>query len=182
MDAKAMIGRAVRRERERSELSLSALAAQAGVAKSTLSQLESGAGNPNVETLWSIATALNVPFAQLFENTEPREKLVRRKEGESVTAAAGEFAAVLLDAAVPSMRRDLYKVHLSINAPRNARPHASGTVEHAVLCDGRIKIGPDDATEILEAGDYYRFAADVPHSYEALTETALLLLIMESPR
>ena len=49
-----LIARSIRRERERVGLSLSELAKQAGIAKSTLSQLESGTGNPSVETLWAL--------------------------------------------------------------------------------------------------------------------------------
>ncbi|QCG67573.2 MULTISPECIES: helix-turn-helix domain-containing protein [Pseudomonas] len=40
-----------------SGLSLTELAKRAGVAKSTLSQLESGIGNPSIETLWSLLNA-----------------------------------------------------------------------------------------------------------------------------
>jgi transcriptional regulator with XRE-family HTH domain len=48
-------------------LSLTELARRAGIAKSTLSQLESGAGNPSVETLWALAVALGVPFSRLVD-------------------------------------------------------------------------------------------------------------------
>ncbi len=61
----ALIARSIRRERERVGLSLSELAKQAGIAKSTLSQLESGTGNPSVETLWALGVALGVPFSNL---------------------------------------------------------------------------------------------------------------------
>jgi transcriptional regulator with XRE-family HTH domain len=48
-------------------LTLAELAAAADLGKSTLAQLESGKGNPSVETLWAIAAALKVPFAQIVE-------------------------------------------------------------------------------------------------------------------
>src|SRR5690242_11606233 len=54
----AAIAAALRRERARAGLSLTELARRAGVAKSTLSQLESGLGNPSVETLWALGVAL----------------------------------------------------------------------------------------------------------------------------
>ena len=52
-------------------MSLSELARRADVAKSTLSQLESGRGNPGVETVWALATALGVPFSALIDPPEP---------------------------------------------------------------------------------------------------------------
>lgn len=50
---------AVKRERGRIGISVSELAKRAGIAKSTLSQLESGSGNPSLETLWALAMALD---------------------------------------------------------------------------------------------------------------------------
>ena len=46
-----VIAAALRRERHRSGLSLTEVARRAGIAKSTLSQLESGTGNPSIETV-----------------------------------------------------------------------------------------------------------------------------------
>ncbi len=57
-----VIAASLRRERRRSGLSLTELARRAGIAKSTLSQLESGTGNPSLETLWAICVALDVPL------------------------------------------------------------------------------------------------------------------------
>ena len=57
-----VIADSLRRERRRTGLSLSEVARRAGLSKSTLSQLESGAGNPSLETLWALAVTLDVPF------------------------------------------------------------------------------------------------------------------------
>src|SRR5688572_10932725 len=54
------VGRNVRRLRGERQLSLSALALQAGLAKQTLANLESGRGNPTVETLLAVSRALGV--------------------------------------------------------------------------------------------------------------------------
>ena len=48
-----LIAASLRRERRRTGLSLTEVARRAGIAKSTLSQLESGTGNPSLETLRS---------------------------------------------------------------------------------------------------------------------------------
>lgn len=162
-------------------MSLSALAAKAGLAKSTLSQLEAGKGNPNVETLWALATALDIPFSSLFEGASSRGALIRATEGVSLPSTQSGFVTVLLDKCPPDRRRDLYRVELSPGSVRKSEPHPRGTVEHAFLCCGRMRIGPVEAAEDLGPGDYYRYSGDVAHAYEALTETALLLLVMDSP-
>ena len=66
-----LIAASLRRERRASGLSLTEVARRAGIAKSTLSQLESGTGNPSVETLWAICVALDVPFSRLVDPPRP---------------------------------------------------------------------------------------------------------------
>lgn len=177
-----LVASAIERERTRAGLSLSGLAAKAGLAKSTLSQLESGRGNPSIETLWAIATALEVPFSYLFETAMPEVTLVRAREGAHVTSQISAFSAVLLADCPPGIRRDLYRLDLQANSRRQAEPHPKGTVEHAFVSSGRVRLGPTRSTEDIGPGDYYRYPADVAHSYESLTETAIMLLVMESPR
>lgn len=176
-----MIAAALLRERRKAGKSLSALAAEAGIAKSTLSQIEAGSGNPSVETLWALATALGVPFSFLFEETSPRLTLIRADEGTPAVSEASHHAAVLLSACAPGQRRDLYRVRMEPGPVRRADPHPEGTMEHAVLVSGRMRIGPAEATEILDPADYFAFRGDRPHVYEALCPGTVLLLAMEYP-
>jgi transcriptional regulator with XRE-family HTH domain len=182
MTPTAIIAAAIRRERELAQISLSALAAKAGLAKSTLSQLEGGKGNPNVETLWALATALGIPFSSLFEAASAHGALIRAAEGVSIASSQSDFTAVLLDKCPPDRRRDLYRVLLKPGAARQSDAHPRGTVELAFLCSGRVRLGPLDAVEDIGPGDYYRYSGDAAHIYEALAGEALLLLVMDSPR
>ncbi|WP_210164960.1 helix-turn-helix domain-containing protein [Afifella pfennigii] len=182
MTPNAIIAGSIRRERELAQMSLSALASRAGLAKSTLSQLEAGKGNPNIETLWAIASALAIPFSSLFESASSHAQLIRADEGVAIAADDAGLTAVLLDKSPPDRRRDLYRVLLRPGAVRQATPHPRGTVEHAFLCSGRARLGPAEETVEIGPGDYFRYDGDVAHSYEALGGPALLLLIMESMR
>ncbi|WZB72959.1 helix-turn-helix transcriptional regulator [Achromobacter xylosoxidans] len=67
-----LLATALRRERERAGMSLAELARRAGLAKSTLSQLESGTGNPSLETLWALAMALDVQVSRLIGEAQAR--------------------------------------------------------------------------------------------------------------
>lgn len=182
MTPNMIIAAAIRRERALAQMSLSALAARAGLAKSTLSQLEAGKGNPNVETLWAIATALNLPFSALFDMAAPTRALIRAHEGAGIGSDQADFMAVLLDKCPPDRRRDLYRLHLRQGAARRSEPHPPGTLEHAILCTGRVRLGPQGDEVELGPGDYLRYGGDAPHSYQALTPEALLIIIMDSPR
>src|SRR5213080_4152616 len=103
-----VIAASLRRERRRSGLSLTELARRAGIAKSTLSQLESGSGNPSVETLWALGVALGVPFSVLVEPPAPAVHVIRAGEGPVVASERADYRATLLSASPPGARRDIY--------------------------------------------------------------------------
>ena len=90
-----VIAVALRRERQRAGLSAAELARRADIAKSTVSQLESGSGNPSIETLWAISTALGIPFARLVSPPRGGVQLIRAGEGPTVPAAGARYLATL---------------------------------------------------------------------------------------
>lgn len=61
-----MVGRRVRAERLKAGLSLSQLAAEAGLTKAYLVRLENHGGNPSLESLAAIAEALELTVADLL--------------------------------------------------------------------------------------------------------------------
>ena len=67
MEISEIIGENLRRIRLERNLSLGQLSRQCGVSKVMLSQIEKGAGNPSVGTVWKIADALQVPYTSLLE-------------------------------------------------------------------------------------------------------------------
>ncbi len=174
-----IIAPALRRERDRVGLTLTELARRAGVAKSTLSQLEAGAGNPSVETLWALAVALGIPFTRLVESPSPQVRVVRAGQAPKVRSQESPFAAALLSSCPSGARRDLYQLDLEPGEGRHADPHIAGTVEHVVVATGRMRAGPQEAPVDLGPGDYVSFSGHVPHLYEALDPGTSALLVME---
>ncbi|MGH1562975.1 helix-turn-helix domain-containing protein [Mumia sp. DW29H23] len=167
-DLRALVARALRRERAAAGVSLSKLAQQAGVAKSTLSQLEAGAANPSVETIWALSTALGIPFSRLVDPEASRVEVVRAGEGTRVAAGEAAYVATLLSASPPHARRDLYLITAEPGAPRRSDPHPRGTVEHVVISTGRALVGPSEEPVELGPGDYMTYPGDAPHVFEAL--------------
>jgi transcriptional regulator with XRE-family HTH domain len=174
----ATIAAALRRERERVGISIAELARRAGLAKSTLSQLEAGTGNPSIETLWSLGVALDVPFSRLVEPPTSQVRVIRAGKGPRLQADAADFVATLLAAGSPNTRRDIYLMELEPGKSREAEPHLPGSVEHVVVAAGRILAGPVGDPIELGPGDYITFPGDVPHHYEAL-EDSWAVLVME---
>lgn len=177
MELRERIAHALRREREAAGISVSELARRAGVSKATVSQLESGAGNPSVETLWALGDALGIPFATLVDERTTAPRLIRVGDHAGVPSAAAPYLATLLSAAAPGTRRDIYLIQAEPGEPRRSVPHRLGTTEHVVLVSGEALIGPAEAPELLHPGDYLSYPGDAPHVFEArLTGTSAVLV------
>lgn len=170
---------AIRRERERVGLSLSELAKRAGIAKSTLSQLESASGNPSVETLWALGVALGVPFSRLVDPPRPTVQVIRAGEGPAIFSERAHYTATLLASCPPNARRDVYVLNVDPGPERRSQPHMPGTVEHVVVGSGRALLGLTDDPIELGPGDYCAYPGDLPHIFQALKPKTMAVMVME---
>ncbi|MCG9649186.1 helix-turn-helix domain-containing protein [Vibrio brasiliensis] len=175
----AQIAATLSRERQRSGLSLSEVAKRAQIAKSTLSQLENGAGNPSIETLWSICVVLDIPFSRLIEEPSAETKVIRYGEGVSVFSKSEDYQATLLAACPPNASRDIYWLEVAPNEPFYSEPHNPGTIEHVVIIKGRARLGTTNDAHELSEGDYITYPGDRPHMFEALEPNTKAMLISE---
>lgn len=175
-----IVAASINRERSRAGLSLSQLAKRAGIAKSTLFSLETGVGNPSIETLWSVAHALNVPVSRLMDVPRPNIQLIRAHDGQAAASDQGNYLAALLSASPPNTRRDIYRLAVQPGEPKISDPHLPGTVEHMVITAGRALAGPVGDPVELGPNDYLMYPGDAPHLFEALEQNTSALLILET--
>jgi transcriptional regulator with XRE-family HTH domain len=178
-DLMGQIALSIRRERDRAGLSLTELAKRAGVAKSTLSQLESGAGNPSVETLWALCVALGVPFSRLVDPPRPNVRVIRAGEGPATHSDQATYSATLLASCPPNARRDIYRIGAQPGRPKASEPHMNGTVEHFLISTGRALVGPVAEPVELGPGDYITYPGDLPHLFQALEPDTTAVIVME---
>jgi transcriptional regulator with XRE-family HTH domain len=185
------IAQNLRRVRQQKKLSLSALAREANVSKSTLSQLERGYGNPSIETLWSIAQALDAPLAALFDEPETDGLQITRFEDTAVVARTGDAyrrSSAIGDAVLRHLTSwqhvrelELYAFDLADGAVWNAAGHSQGVVEHTVVVRGQVEIGEAGSEVVLNEGDQIRFPADRPHRYRVVQGPARLFVTLAYP-
>jgi transcriptional regulator with XRE-family HTH domain len=163
----ARVAREVRAQREARGLSITATAARAGLSKTILATIESGAGNPSLETLWRIAGALDVSVGTLLAEDEPvRTQVIRRAGGKLTTFESG-VPGRLLHVDGRDRRLEAIEMHFAPGRRYRSAAHASGTEELVICLEGEVALGPDGLEETLEPGDALRFAADLPHSYRS---------------
>ncbi|MCT9165799.1 transcriptional regulator [Acinetobacter baumannii] len=174
-----IIAKGLTRERQRAGLSLTEVARRAGVAKSTLSQLEAGQGNPSIETLWALCVALNIPFARLMEEPSNQVQVIRCGDGPTVSSEIANYKAILLATCPPHARRDVYLLIVEPGEDRLSEPHPVGSVEHIIVVEGRALVGLIDEAVELGVGDYICYPADQKHIFRALETGTKALLISE---
>ena len=168
----------IRGLRQLAGLTLTELAAAAKLGKSTLAQLESGRGNPSVETLWAIAAALQVPFARLVEEERPALRVTRAADAPAIRADdTPGWVGRLLSSADRRGTFEVYTLDFDAETSRHAEAHHAGVVEHLVVVTGRLRAGPASGPVELDAGDLATFAADVPHVYEAIAPGRAVLVM-----
>jgi transcriptional regulator with XRE-family HTH domain len=177
-DLMPVVAANLRRLRGEQSRSLSELARASGIAKATLSALEAGRGNPTIETLSSLATALGVPFGDLLASGAPEPvHVVRAAEGTSVPGTANTLRLIVRLPGAPPI--ELYEARFPPRSKRAAGGHGPGTREHVLVTQGALRTGPADRVADLRAGDYAGFTADEMHLYEAGPRGARALLIMQ---
>lgn len=65
-----LIGKVIRQKRQQRGMTQELLSGLAGIARTHLTMIESGAKNPNFETIWKIALALDLKPSQLVAEFE----------------------------------------------------------------------------------------------------------------
>ncbi|WP_067215678.1 helix-turn-helix domain-containing protein [Marinomonas gallaica] len=149
-------------------LSLSQLASNAGIAKSNLSRIEQGEGNPTIETIWRLAVQLNVPFGDLIA-------------GSHEFLGENGIQVKLVDQGSDDPRVDVYWMSCAAHTMKMSEAHTNGTTEQLTLISGELFVGPNDALQQLTAGDTYTLNADQPHCYQTQEKAATLMLVITYP-
>lgn len=133
-------------------LSLSQLAADAGIAKSNLSRLEQGNGNPTLDTIWRLAVRLNLPFGALIGPI-------------SVPIGNDGVEVRLLEQGKDNPHVDAYWMSCAPDTVREAEAHSRGSTETITVISGSLEVGTVGNTRLLSAGETHTFPCDVPHVY-----------------
>ena len=129
-DLAQLVGERVRAERQARGLSVGALAAAAHVGKGSLSEIENGARNPTMSTLYALAGALGVPLATLIADRP------------GVRVASPGVEARLLDVSHDGGQTvEVYRLHLDAGVHYRSPAHIPGVVEHLLVISGRARAG-----------------------------------------
>ncbi len=164
------LGRRVRELRHSRGLSLSGLAAAAGVGKGSLSELEAGERNPTLATLYALAGPLEVPISAL----------VGEQVGTSIVA--GGLAHHLIDLRRSEQSvRETFRIEGDADAHRHSPAHGPGVSEHIVVTRGRMLAGPVGAEREAGPGEVLSWVSNSEHSYRVIEAPFEAILVILTP-
>lgn len=163
--------------RSRQRLSLSELARRSGLSKATLSALEAGAGNPTIETVFGLARALEVRISDLLEYQTNDDVTVVRTADQVELQGVSVDLRPLQTLEIRSARVEIYDQVIRPGDRQRSRGHIGS--EHTIVQAGRLNVEVNDTSIDLGPGDYIRFDASLPHSYQALDGVVRSTLLLQ---
>ncbi|MFI0481216.1 helix-turn-helix domain-containing protein [Actinomadura sp. 9N215] len=155
----------LRRARRERGLSLSELSRRSKIGKATLSQLEAGAGNPTIETVFSLSRALDVAISDLLDHREPSGPTVVRAAEVEVLRGEGVDLRPLRGIESGGAIFEVYDQQVRAGSRQDSLGH--GGTEHTIVQAGRLGVRVDGRDLELGPGDYVGFDARLPHAYTA---------------
>ncbi|MGZ3695242.1 MAG: helix-turn-helix domain-containing protein [Bdellovibrionota bacterium] len=151
--------------RESKNLTQAQLAKLAGLPRSTVTHIESGAANPSLSNLLAVASALQVNVEEIL--SKPRRALehIRAEDIPLQLKAHGKVKIYkLLPDKVRGLNIDLMELNTNSHMP--GHPHLRGTKEYLYVIEGEITVFVNGIASVVRKGDVLAFEGDQAHGYK----------------
>ena len=162
------VGTRLRGFRKAAGLSINELGVKAGVSNGMISQIERGMTNPSLKTLERLHIALSVPLTSLLEsggahpNGADRETVRRAADRPSFRVGKEGMTKQLL---TPSGEHKMQMMIIALPTGAKSVDVLLGDGEKAGwILEGSIQLTVAGQSSLLEEGDSFQFASDLPHS------------------
>ena len=165
------IGEKIAQNRKNKGLSIRDLAKLAEVTPSLLSQIERGLANPSVNSLKSIANALNVPLFTFFTSEVIKEDLIVRGDSRKKVILPGADN-VIYEILSPGIS-DYLEFAIMDLSPKSSSCtdyiHHNG-YEIAYVLEGKVTLVLDDEVFELNKDDSVKIPVGLKHRWENNSE------------
>jgi transcriptional regulator with XRE-family HTH domain len=180
-DARARLAANLRRLRIARHRSLSKLASETSMSKATISAIESASGNPTLETLSTLAGALNATLAELLEEPPLAEiEIVRAADPRPSQPATADERSLRAES-IPTGNLEVLELTLPPHSLHELEPRPAGSRDAVYVLQGKLIAGPSERISELGGGDYASFPTDAPHLYETHHASASALVLRHTP-
>ncbi len=161
------IGEKIAQYRKSKDLSIRELAKMAEVTPSLLSQIERGLANPSVNSLKSIANALNAPLFTFFTSEIIKEDLIVRGNNRKKVILPGADN-VIYEMLTPGINDNLEFAIMDLSPKSSSCTdyiHHNG-YEIAYVLEGEVILYLDDEKFDLNKEDSVKIPAGIKHRWE----------------
>ena len=146
---------------------------------SFLSQVENDQVSPSLNSLQSIATALNVPMFSLLDDT-PGGNVVKACDRRKFTFQDSKISYDMLTSDF-TRQMMLYKIYIEPHAKRVAQPLAKPTEQWMHVVQGQMQIVIGDQTYVLNQGDTVSYEGDLLQEFGSISDDDLVIMCCITP-
>jgi transcriptional regulator with XRE-family HTH domain len=161
------------------------VAEAAGVSESLVSQIERNRVSPAIDTLLSLADALDLDLEYLFSDfKKERSVKVVRKDARSTSSRPGVLYERLAQIGGEGTGRfgiDAFLITLDAGAKTGHGEYGHPGFELGFVAQGTAELDVGTKTHRLDSGDSASFQADVPHVVRNAGEGQLKMLWVVTP-
>ncbi|HIX60089.1 MAG TPA: cupin domain-containing protein [Candidatus Blautia gallistercoris] len=175
------LGAKVQEFRNMRQYSLRELAARAELTPSMLSQIENNSANPSINTLKSIAAALEVPMFKFFQTNAISEELIVRKGNYIKLGSVRD--GVIYDLLTPDLSGSIEFCLMEI-PPKSVtsveeKSHVGEEVAYVISGDAVIHL--DGKKFELSQGDCVKIPPGVKHLWENVKDMVARVIFAITP-
>lgn len=173
------IGKQLRLRRKEMGLSLRELGEMAGVSAGFLSQVENDQVSPSLNSLQSIATALEVPMFFLLDDSQNGEVV----KGDQRRKLYFRDSQIGYDLLTPDFSRKMmaFVIRMEPHSKRIALPLAKPTEQWMLVQQGRMEIIIGEDAHYLEPGDTIYYDGDLLTEFSSVSEEELVMICCITP-
>ncbi|MCD8347983.1 MAG: XRE family transcriptional regulator [Lachnospiraceae bacterium] len=178
MEINEIIAVNLKRLREERHLSLGQLAEAAGVSKVMLSQVEKGASNPTINTIWKITSALQVTYADLLEL--PESNVIHVKKADIRPLDENKYHIYSYYKRDANRNFELYQIEMDVGCVHSSIGHLKESSEYIIVVEGEMELEVNGESHYLKTDDGFCFDAMVPHTYRNVCEQSVKAVLLIS--
>ena len=176
------IGKKVQEYKKMRAMSNRTLSNLADISPSMLSQIEKSQANPSINTLKSIAQALDVPLYRFFLNDEETpavSPVVRRKDRKII--GYPEHEGILYEMLIPDSSIEFCMMYLSPAMASSDKLFCHTGEEVACIMSGEATVLFDDVSYVLVEGDSIRIPPQTRHRWCNTSNEVTIVIFAVSP-
>jgi XRE family transcriptional regulator, regulator of sulfur utilization len=171
------LGRRIRNERKKANLTLEDLAKQIGISKMTLQRIETGKTSPSIAVLGDIANALGAPITSFIDETQGFIKVFNKNDQFSIISDGLNARNVFPRTPLSTLNAETMAInYVEARNGAKVKSHTNKGYEWVFQLTGKSMLFYDGKEYIAKEGDIFFYDGRRPHSVSYMGKNRFLLI------